>query len=63
MQTSTIRLCDVEDSDVARPLTGGSVDALAASMDNIGLIQPITVRTMASRTRNESAGMRRPGSC
>lgn len=47
MQTSTIRLCDVESSDVARPLTGGSVDALAASIGSIGLIQPITVRPIA----------------
>ncbi len=47
MQTSTIRLSEASNSDVARVLSAGSVDALAASLASVGLIQPITVRTVS----------------
>ena len=40
---STIRLDCIESSTLARPLIAGSIDALAESISNIGLIQPITV--------------------
>lgn len=40
---STIRLDRIESSALARPLVAGSIDALAESIGNIGLIQPITV--------------------
>ena len=40
---STIRLDCIESSTLARPLIAGSIDALAESIGNIGLIQPITV--------------------
>ena len=40
---STIRLDRIESSAVARPLIAASIDALAESIGNIGLIQPITV--------------------
>lgn len=40
---STIRLERIESSTVARPLIAASIDALAESIGNIGLIQPITV--------------------
>ena len=40
---STIRLDCIESSALARPLVAGSIDALAESIGNIGLIQPITV--------------------
>lgn len=40
---STIRLERIESSAVARPLIAASIDALAESIGNIGLIQPITV--------------------
>lgn len=44
---STIRLDSIESSTLARPLIAGSIDALAESIGNIGLIQPITVMPCA----------------
>lgn len=44
---STIRLDCIESSALARPLIAGSIDALAESISNIGLIQPVTVVPLA----------------